>query len=107
MRHVRRGRIRGLHTLGSGQAEVIEMQAMATSGIVGKPLRDLHLPAGVLIGAIIRDGTTLLPRAHTVIQPDDRVVIFARGDVVRTVKPLFPVGLGFFWGLEPGGSSPY
>jgi trk system potassium uptake protein TrkA len=96
MRHVRRGRIRGLHTLGSGQAEVIEMQAMATSGIVGKPLRDLHLPAGVLIGAIIRDGKTVLPRGHTVIAPDDHVVIFARGDVVRKVERLFAVGLEFF-----------
>jgi len=96
MRHVRRGRIRGLHTLGSGQAEVIEMQALATSGIVGKPLRDLHLPSGVLIGAIIREGKTVLPRGHTVIEPEDHVVIFARGDVVRKVERLFAVGLEFF-----------
>lgn len=96
LRHVRRGRIRGLHTLGSGQAEVIEMQALATSSIVGTPLRDLNLPKGVVIGAIIRQGQNVLPRGDTVVEPEDHVVIFARGEMIRKVERLFAVGLEFF-----------
>jgi trk system potassium uptake protein TrkA len=96
LRHVRRGRIRGLHTIGNGQAEVLDMQALATSSIVGTPLRQLNLPAGVLIGAIVRDGKPVIPRGETVIRPEDHVVIFAKSDVVRKVERLFAVGLEFF-----------
>jgi len=39
LRHVRRGRIRGVHTVMDGAAEVIEAEALATSPLVGKPLR--------------------------------------------------------------------
>lgn len=96
LRHVRRGRIRGLHTLGNGQAEVLEVQALATSSIVGPPLRDLDLPSGVLIGAIVRDGKAIIPKGETVIEADDHVVIFVRSDMVKKLERLLAVSLEFF-----------
>ena len=53
LQHVRRGRIRGVHSLQDGAAEVIDAEALETSPLVGKPLRELDLPDGIRIGAII------------------------------------------------------
>ena len=35
-------------------AEVMEIEALETSHVVGKAVRDLDLPSGVLFGALVR-----------------------------------------------------
>ena len=96
LQHVRRGRIHSVHTLRDGFGELIEAEAMETSPLVGVPLRDADLPPGVLIGAIVREGLVISPRGETIIEPNDRVVLFAASDVVRKVEKMFSVRLEFF-----------
>ena len=96
LQHVRRGRIRAVHTLKDGMAEVIEAEALETSTLVGRPLRDARLPGGVVIGAIVRGEQVIIPRGDAVIQAKDRVVIFALADAVRKVEKMFSVRLDFF-----------
>jgi trk system potassium uptake protein TrkA len=96
LRHVRRGRIRGVHSLQDGAAEIMEAEALETSPLVGKPLRDLDLPAGVRIGAIYRGGKVIAPDGESRIQAKDRVVIFALAGKVKTVEQMFRVSLEFF-----------
>ena len=52
LQHVRRGRIHSVHSLGSGFGELIEAEALQTSSLVGRPLRETKLPAGVLVTVI-------------------------------------------------------
>ncbi|MGH6862071.1 MAG: Trk system potassium transporter TrkA, partial [Phyllobacterium sp.] len=61
LQHVRRGRIRAVHSVQKGRAEIIEAEALETSPMVGAPLRDLDLPAGLRIGAIYRNGEVIKP----------------------------------------------
>ena len=96
LQHVRRGRIRSVHTLKDGEAEVLEAEALETSPLVGKPLREARLPAGVLIGAIMRDKAMIMPRGNTVIRAHDRVVIVARAAAVKKVEKLFAVRVDYF-----------
>jgi trk system potassium uptake protein TrkA len=96
LQHVRRGRIHSVHTLREGFGELIEAEALETSSLVGAPLRDIHLPAGVMIGAIVRGGRVISPRGNTIIQNKDRVILFATADVVRKVEKLFSVRLEYF-----------
>lgn len=96
LQHVRRGRIHSVHTLREGFGELIEAEAMKTSSLVGAPLRDADIPPGVLIGAIVRDGQVISPRGDTVIEPKDRVVLFAAAEAVRKVEKMFSVRLEFF-----------
>jgi trk/ktr system potassium uptake protein len=96
LQHVRRGRIHAVHTIREGFGELIEAEALETSSLVGAPLRDINLPAGVMIGAIVRDGQVISPRGNTVVQNKDRVVLFATADVVRKVEKLFSVRLEYF-----------
>lgn len=96
LQHVRRGRIRAVHSVQRGAAEIIEAEALETSPLVGALLRDLDLPDGMRIGAIYRDGQVIKPNGQSRIKPKDRVVIFALADAVRHVEQMFRVSLEFF-----------
>ncbi|MCP4383194.1 MAG: Trk system potassium transporter TrkA [Hyphomicrobiales bacterium] len=96
LQHVRRGRIRGVHTIENGLAEVIEAEALETSPLVGKALRDLDLPDGIRVGAIFRDGEVIMPSGEAQIVAKDRVIIFATAERVRQVEQMFRVSLEFF-----------
>lgn len=96
LQYVRRGRIRAVHSVARGGAEIIEAEALETSPLVGPPLHDLRLPVGMRIGAIYRDGEVIKPRGATRIKPKDRVVIFATAEAVKQVEQMFRVSLEFF-----------
>ncbi len=96
LQHVRRGRIHSVHTIREGFGELIEAEALETSPLVNKPLREVNLPDGVLLGAIVRGDEIINPRGSTVIQVKDRVVLFAAADAIRKVEKLFSVQLEYF-----------
>lgn len=96
LQHVRRGRIHAVHSLQEGFGELIEADALETSSLVGKPLKEIKLPHGVLVGAIVRDGTVISPRGTTIIQANDRVVLFAAAEAVKKVEKMFSVRLEYF-----------
>jgi trk system potassium uptake protein TrkA len=50
----------------------------------------------LIIGALVRDGEVILPRGDTVVRAHDRVVLFARNDVIKQVERMFAVSLEFF-----------
>jgi trk/ktr system potassium uptake protein len=96
LQHVRRGRIRAVHSVQKGRAEIIEAEALETSPLVRASLRDLDLPAGLRIGAIYRNGEVIKPDGNVRIKPQDRVVLFATAETVRQVEQMFRVSLEFF-----------
>ena len=96
LQHVRRGRIRSVHSISEGFGEIIEAEAMETSSLVGVPLREADLPEGVLIGAIVREEEVIIPRGDTVVQANDLVVIFAATHAVKKIEKIFAVKLEFF-----------
>jgi trk system potassium uptake protein TrkA len=96
LQHVRRGRIRAVHSLREGFAEIIEAEALETSSLVNQPLKDLRMPAGIIVGAIVRGDDVIIPRPSTVIKPHDRVIILAAAGQVRKVEKMFSVRLEFF-----------
>ncbi|NQW10912.1 MAG: Trk system potassium transporter TrkA [Alphaproteobacteria bacterium] len=96
LQHVRRGRIRSVYSVREDFGEVIEAEALETSVLVGKPLKNAKLPDGVIVGAIVRGETVIMPRGDTVIEAKDRVVVFATYAAVKKVEKLFAVRLDFF-----------
>ncbi len=96
LQHVRRGRIKAVHSLRENAAEIIEAEALETSRIVGQPIGELKLPKDSKVGAIIREGAVIIPRPTTVIKPRDHVVLLAMQGSVKKVERLFQVGLEYF-----------
>ena len=96
LQHVRRGRVRAVHSLGDDFGEVMEIEVLETARLVGTTIRDAKLPDGVIIGAIVRDEQVIIATGDTVLEKDDHVVLFAANDAVRDVERLFSVRLEYF-----------
>lgn len=96
LQHVRRGRIRSVHSLADGFAELIEAEAVETSALAGNTVSEMDLPADVIVGALVRDGEVIIPRGGTTIQSRDNVVLLAASRSVKKVEKLFSVQLEFF-----------
>lgn len=96
LQYVRRGRIRGVHSIQNGLAEVLEAEALETSPLIGQPLSEVGLPDGMRIGGVVRDEKVLIPDGKMQIKKGDRIVIFALADQVSVVEQMFRVSLEFF-----------
>jgi trk system potassium uptake protein TrkA len=96
LRHVRRGRIRDVYSLGEGEAEVIEAQVLATSPIAGKRLRDAGFPPGSIVGAVLSGDGVRMPAGDLTIGEGDLLVVLALRDAVPKVEQLFRVSVDFF-----------
>ncbi|HEX8596245.1 MAG TPA: Trk system potassium transporter TrkA [Pseudomonas sp.] len=98
--HVRRGDIVSVHSLRRGAAEAIEAVAHGdakSSKVIGKAIKDIALPSGTTIGAIIRADEVLIAHDATVIASGDHVILFlVDKKYIRDVERLFQVGLSFF-----------
>lgn len=89
LRWVRRGRVQAVHTLHDGRAEVMDYEAQETSKIAGTSLRSMKLDADIAVGAIVRDGKTILPVGDTVIRPRDRVIVLVTHQKVQVLEAAF------------------
>jgi trk/ktr system potassium uptake protein len=89
---VRRGNVVSVRTLREGLVEGIEFIASEGSEIVGLPLALLHMPRGSLVGSIIRRDEVIVPDGSTVVEVGDRVVLFARPQLVPRLQKLLSAG---------------
>ena len=96
LRHVRRGKIRAVYSIGAGEGEVIEAQVMSTSAIAGKRLRDINFPKGSIVGAVHSGGHVRMPKGDLVVKVGDTLVLFAVRSAVRQVEQMFRVSIDFF-----------
>ena len=84
-----RGDIAAVTTFLEGAVEVLEFEVKSASPADGEVVSDMHLPADVLIGAIVRDGKAQIARGHSSLRKGDRVVIFAVPQSVEEVRRRF------------------
>lgn len=97
--HIRRGDVVAVHSLRLGRAEAIEAIAHGdaeSSKVVGVNVRDLPLPPGTGIGAIVRDNQVVMPKKDIVIEPEDHVILFmVDKKYIHDVEKLFQVDVTF------------
>jgi trk system potassium uptake protein TrkA len=96
LHHVRRGKVLSAISIKGDQAEVLEAVALETSDIVGKPLKKISFPKGALITSIIRNSEVIIPEGESVIEPNDRIIIFARRQDISKIEKILAVKLEFF-----------
>jgi trk system potassium uptake protein TrkA len=96
LQHIRRGRIKAAHSLRDGFAEVLEVEALDTSAVVNTPISEIRKPKGMIFGLIVRENEIIVPRPSSIIRPDDRVIILAAHDQVKTVELMFAVRPEYF-----------
>ena len=93
LQFVRKGHVLSVTTFRQEEAEAIELIATSGSKFVGKPLKDVHLPSGSKVGAIVRpSGEIIVPRGNAVIQPSDRVILFSLEALIPQLESAFITG---------------
>jgi trk system potassium uptake protein TrkA len=70
-------------------AEVMELIANPRSVVTKKPIRELHLPKGLIIGGIIRGENSFIAVGDFQIEVGDKVVVFCLPEAIHKVDKLF------------------
>ena len=90
LRFVRKGRVLSVTSFREQEAESIELIAPARSKVVGKKLKDLHLPRECIIGAISRpNGEVIVPRGQDSVEAGDRIIFFALEQSIPNLESVF------------------
>ena len=74
----------------------MEYVAKPESPIVQKPLKDIKIPQGIVIGGVIRGDDSFIPDDDFVIRPFDKVLVFALSNFGNNVNKLFKPSERFF-----------
>jgi trk system potassium uptake protein TrkA len=87
VRFTQEGQVENLSLIEGRQAEVLEVEVDEASVLTGRPIREsvADLPGGVVVGAIARDDTFVVPRGDTVVRTGDHVVLFVAADALSAV----------------------
>ncbi|MCF8010612.1 MAG: Trk system potassium transporter TrkA [Clostridiales bacterium] len=88
LRFIRGGRLLSLVLLLNEKAEVIELMVQPQSKIVGRYLKKSNLPKRTIIGSIIRNGKTIIPKGSDMILEGDRLVIFTMDQNIKAIENL-------------------
>ncbi|MDR7855190.1 Trk system potassium transporter TrkA [Tissierella sp.] len=86
LKYIRGGKIVSVSLLIGGDGEVTEIIVGKDLPIVGKTLEELKLPKGIIIGAIVHNGKVTIPNGKSIIQANDRVVVFCLTENLPTLK---------------------
>ncbi|KGQ43416.1 potassium transporter peripheral membrane component [Gallibacterium anatis] len=91
--YVRKGDIVNVTVLRRGVAEVIEIVAHGntqTSQVIGRELKKIKIPQGVIIGAVSRNGEVLIANEELIIEENDHVILFLQDKkYIAEVEKLF------------------
>ena len=71
------------------QLEIIELEVPDGSGVIGTRIADVNLPDGSLIISILREGRGFVPKADTIIEAGDEVLLVLDPGLEEAVTPQF------------------
>ncbi len=86
LKYIRGGRVISVSLLLGGNAEASELIVNPQSPLVGIALKDLELPEGMLVVAILREGKTFIPDGKTALKAADRVIVYTLSENLPYLK---------------------
>jgi trk system potassium uptake protein TrkA len=88
-RYIRRGDFVSLSTIHGVDAEVMEFHVTDRGKVTQSKIKEIGLPKGALIGGVVRGNKGLIPTGDFQIQPDDRVIVFAKLGCAKKTTRFF------------------
>ena len=96
IKHAMGDEVASLKCLSGINSDVVEFIAKKDSQVTKKPIKNLHVPNGALIGGIIRGEKSYIAVGDFQIQENDNVVVFALPGISNKIEKMF---------LKPGFGS--
>jgi amino acid transporter/K+/H+ antiporter YhaU regulatory subunit KhtT len=78
-----------LFEFGIGAASLLEVSVPQDAKVNGNFIRDIDIPKGCLIAAILRNNKFVVPRGTTNIEVDDRVIFIGPASAIKTAFDIF------------------
>ncbi len=89
LRFIRKGGIVSVSLLEGAQAEALEIIVGKGSEVDGVAVRDLRLPKESLLCAFVRNNEAYIPNGNTVLQANDRIILFIKSEFSKATVPMF------------------
>jgi trk system potassium uptake protein len=74
--------------LRKGEFSIVEEKVHPQARVVGKPLRDIKLPAETMFVAILRKGRMIIPNGDVVLQPVDEVISLVHSSQLKNLADV-------------------
>lgn len=91
MRFVRSSSVASIAVIGEGRAEVLEVEAHPRSGAIR--VRDMDLPRGAMVAAVVHREEVLLAGPNTPIEEGDHVIAVSVAEHAKEVEALLRAGV--------------
>lgn len=72
-----------------GDGEITEIKLDKNLTVLNTPLKELKLPQGLLISAIVREGRVIIPNGNEILKANDRIIVFCLHKNIRKLKEFF------------------
>ncbi len=81
--------VESLYRLMDGKIEFIEFKIDEKDSNLNIPLKDLKLKKNILLGCIMRDSKTIIPRGDDVLMPGDMALVATIGRQIARLEDIF------------------
>jgi trk system potassium uptake protein TrkA len=88
LRYIRRGRVRTVHSIPGGRAEVVELSVEPGSRVAGRAINELKLPRQSLILSVHRDDRDVIPYGDFRFQAGDYLIVITPKETVSRVEEV-------------------
>jgi trk system potassium uptake protein TrkA len=99
LQHIRKGRIRAVHSLGENIGEIIEGEVLESSNLAGKTVEEISKPQRIIVAAILRQDQTIIPTPQITFLLDDRVIFMVSQEGLHDVEKLLMARFDMGWSL--------
>ncbi|MBF0451321.1 MAG: Trk system potassium transporter TrkA [Candidatus Magnetomorum sp.] len=96
LQHIREGNVLSAISIKGEQAEVLEAIVPQDSEVSGKMLQKISFPTGALVVGVVRQDETFIPTGSSIIQANDRIIIFAVREVIPKIEKILTVQLNYY-----------
>ena len=88
MKNAMGSNVERMYNIIKDKVEASEFFVRADSPVTNTPLSQMKFKSGVLVAAILRDRTVIIPRGHDTIQPGDSVIIVSNRKAMRDISDV-------------------
>jgi trk system potassium uptake protein TrkA len=90
LQYVRRGRVKMVYAIQEGKGEIVDMEVVANSVLVGRELKEANFPKTAFVAALVRSEEVILqPKETLAIEVGDRILMMVAPEAIKYIEKAF------------------
>lgn len=88
-RDIRKGDVLAMASIHGADCEILEFEVNPKEKIYNKSIEQVKFPEGAIIGGVIQNDISFIPKSDYVFKDKDHVVVLSKPECIRTVESFF------------------